>query len=325
MRLFERAGADDVKADYDKIISASERVSWRIEDVISPDRPLDFTKRFLPEALVRAEGLSFLSAQEKLKLNQIRGNAYAHLFQFVEEYIVANCVQHVDAQIFGDETNLRAMLRFAEEEVKHQLLFKRFLQVFAQGFGSVCECVPSQEAVAGVILSKSPIAVTMTTLHLEVMTQQHFTHCVSESEETLDSTFKAMLKSHWAEESQHAKLDAINLRSLVATSTPEMRYEAVRDYIDLVDGLFDLFSRQAELDVASLVRATGKQYAPAEQSALLDSQKRAYAQTFIHWGMTNPVFVATVKELFPEDFELIAAKTQEMAQASSPLDGGERR
>src|SRR4051812_42451192 len=116
-------------ADYEKIISASERVSWTIDDIIAQDQKLDFSKRFLPETLVRAEESNFLTAEEKLKLNQIRGNAYAHLFQFVEEYIVATCVQHVDAEVFGNETNLRAMLRFAEEEVKHQLLFKRFLKV----------------------------------------------------------------------------------------------------------------------------------------------------------------------------------------------------
>jgi hypothetical protein len=308
-----------VNTDVDKIISASERVAWRIEDVIPASNPLDFTKRFLPEALVRANDLAFLSADEKLKLNQIRGNAYVHLFQFVEEYIVATCVQHAEAKVFGDEADLRAMLRFAEEEVKHQLMFKRFLSLFAQGFGSPCEGIPSQVEVAGVILSKAPMAVQLVTLHLELMTQQHFTQCVRDSDDNLDPTFKAMLKNHWAEESQHARMDVLNLRSLVSSSTPEMRHQAVRDYLDLVDALCGLLGQQAELDIKSLERAVQKQYPPSHRSALLESQKRAYIQTFVVWGITNPGFVETVAELFPEGAAEITAKAKEVSRAAVPV------
>jgi hypothetical protein len=296
---------------YEQIISASERVSWAIDEVIPLHKPLDFSKPFLPEALVLAGEATFLAPAERLKLNQIRANSYAHLFQFVEEYIVATCVQYAQADVFGEEQGLRAMLRFAEEEVKHQLLFKRFLKLFAQGFGSPVSGIPSQEAVAGVILSKSPMAVMAITLHLEVMTQQHYVQCVSNADD-LDATCKGMLKAHWMEESQHAKLDAMTLRRLAQTATPEQRRLAVTEYLELIDALVDLLGQQAVLDIASLEGAVGKKFTEAEKKVLLESQRKAYRQTFVTWGATNPTFVETMNELFGDEAKAIDTKISQL-------------
>ncbi|MFT3706090.1 MAG: diiron oxygenase [Archangium sp.] len=297
--------------NYEQIISASERVTWKIDEVIPLNKPLDFSKPFLPESLVLSAEATFLTAPERLKLNQIRANSYAHLFQFVEEYIVATCVQYASADVFGEEQGLRAMLRFAEEEVKHQLLFKRFLKVFAAGFATPVSGIPSQEAVAGVISSKSPMAVMAITLHLEVMTQQHYVQCVSNAEE-LDPTCKGMLKAHWMEEAQHAKLDAITLRRLAQTATPEQRTLAVKEYLELIDALVGLLGQQAGLDIASLETAIGKKFTDAEKKVLLESQAKAYRQTFVTWGATNPTFVETMKDLFGDDAKAIDAKISQL-------------
>jgi hypothetical protein len=313
-----------MQSGYDALIAASERVSWTLDEVIPKDGRLDFSKPFLPEGLVLAAGLPFLSPAERLKLNQVRGNAYAHLFQYIEEYIVATCIQHAQAEVFGDEVNLRAMLRFAEEEVKHQLLFKRFLSVFAKGFGTPCGGIPSQEAVAGVILSKSPMAVMTITLHFEVMTQQHWLQCVSNADE-LDPTFKQMLKSHWAEESQHARLDALTLRKLATTSTRELRRQAVQDYLDLLDALLGLLGQQAEMDVESTEVAIGRRFPKEDRKKLLESQRGAYQQTFVTWGITNRTFVETVAEVFPEDVARIEQRAGQFAASSSSASAAQLR
>src|SRR5215212_4824256 len=145
--------------DYQTLIQLSERVSWKIDDVINTTAKLDFGRAFLPDSLVLAGEIGCLTPAEKLTLNHIRGNSYVHLFGFVEEYIIALAVRHASAEIFGDEKTLRALLRFAEEESKHQTMFKRFGQVFAEGFKTPCGFIGEAETVAGVILSKSPIAV----------------------------------------------------------------------------------------------------------------------------------------------------------------------
>src|SRR5262245_53788938 len=120
--------------DYGSCVRASEKVSWKVDEVFPQAAKLDFARRFLPEAMV-GTGLGFLSAEERLKLNQITGNSYLYLFYFVEEYIIASVVQHANAEMFGDQTALRALLRFADEEVKHQQLFMRFREAFERDFG----------------------------------------------------------------------------------------------------------------------------------------------------------------------------------------------
>ncbi|MBS2030592.1 MAG: hypothetical protein JST54_22000 [Deltaproteobacteria bacterium] len=298
-----------MKFDYDFCISTSERVAWKLDDVLPKDAQLDFKRRFLPETLVGLDGVDCLSEAEKLKLNQIRGNAYLYLFSFVEEYIIATCVQHVDSEVFGDDSALRAMLRFAEEEVKHQQLFKRACAAFAKSFGSNCEVLPSPEAVAGVILAKSPMAVMLITLHLEVMTQQHYVQCFQDNDqEDLDPHFKQMLKSHWLEEAQHAKLDALRLRKLAQTADAEARKRAITDYLDLLVALDGLLSQQAAFDVASLERATGRTLNEREKKQVLDSQVTTYRRTFITYGITNPTFLEVVHELFPGDDARVSQK-----------------
>lgn len=301
-----------MQPSYDALISASERVCWTIDEILPKDGGLDFTKPFLPEGLMLVGAAPFLSRAERLKLNQVRGNAYVHIFQFVEEFIVATSMQHAQAEVFGDGVSLRAMLRFAEEEVKHQLLFKRFLGVFEKGFGTPCAGIPSQEAVAGVVLSKSPMAVMMIILHIEVMTQQHYLQCVENADE-LDPSFKQMLKSHWVEEAQHARIDALILRKLAETSTPELRKQAVRDYLELVDGLIGLLGRQAELDVASTELAIGRKLPVDDRATLLESQRKAYQRTFVTWGITNRTFVETIHDVFPEDEALITQRAGQLA------------
>lgn len=60
---------------YHETLATSARINWKIEDIIGGDKRLDFTRRFLPESLARVEPLTFLTAHEKLVLNQIRAHA----------------------------------------------------------------------------------------------------------------------------------------------------------------------------------------------------------------------------------------------------------
>src|SRR5215204_4468979 len=76
-----------VPYDYRSTLENSVRVNWKLEDVIGGDKRLDFTKRFMPESLVRVDELTFLNDAEKRILNQIHGNTYLTIFGIVEEFI----------------------------------------------------------------------------------------------------------------------------------------------------------------------------------------------------------------------------------------------
>src|SRR5262245_25847648 len=125
--------------EYPTILTASERVSWRVEDLIGGDKRLDFTKPFMPESLARVEPLDFLSKTERRILNQIRGHDYLYIFGLAEEFILPFVLDHTRAALHGNEARVQAFLKFAGEEAKHIDLFKRFRKDFIDSFGSDCD------------------------------------------------------------------------------------------------------------------------------------------------------------------------------------------
>ncbi|APR80531.1 Hypothetical protein A7982_05878 [Minicystis rosea] len=277
--------------DYESCVRASEKISWKLDEVFPPGMKLDFERRFLPDSMLGIDGLAFLSEHERLKLNQIMGNSYLHLFYFVEEYIIASVLQHANAEIFGEPSELRALLRFADEEVKHQLLFQRFRAAFERDFGAPCDVIENPEAVAEVILSKSPMAVLLTTLHLELLTQQHFVEGFREgAAKELDPLFASLLKNHWLEEAQHAKIDALELKKLADISSEAQLEAALADYLGILEAFAGLLGQQARLDVNSLERAVGRTFDDAQRAAISEAQTHAYRRAFIVMGIENAGF-----------------------------------
>jgi hypothetical protein len=298
--------------DYESCVRASERISWKLDDVFPPDMKLDFALRFLPEAMAGSAELGFLSQSEQLKLNQITGNSYLYLFYFVEEYILASVVQHANAEMFGDPAALRALLRFADEEVKHQQLFTRFRGAFERDFGVACDVLSNPQAVAEVILSKTPMAVMLTTLHLELVTQQHYVEGYREGEvKGLDPFFASLLKHHWLEESQHAKIDALELAKLAEGATAAQIDTAIDDYIGILGAFSGLLAQQGQLDAASLERAAGRAFDDAETKAIAGHQARTYRRALIVMGLDNPMFTKYLAQFSEEGSARVAARRGE--------------
>ena len=293
--------------DYSSCIANSEKVAWKLDEVMPPGTDLDFTRPFLPEQLVMTRGVNCLSDGEKRQINQICGNAYLNLFAFVEEFILATIVQHANAEMFGDRTAVRALCRFAEEEVKHQQLFGRYRDAFNRGFGHDCSVLESAMEVAEVIMQKSPIAVMVLTLHIELMTQQHYTECIKDNSQ-IDPFFANLLKFHWLDEAQHAKIDALELEKLVAYATKEEVELAVDEYLQILDAFDGLLKQQAEMDVASLAVATGRTFSDEERAQVVKALTSSYRKTFIIYGMTNPGFVKILGIMSKDGQARIAGK-----------------
>jgi hypothetical protein len=133
--------------------------------------------------------ISCLSAEEQRMLNQIRANSYCHIFAFVEEYIVPMVLDNARSDVYGDESRLRSLLRFAEEETKHQEMMDRACRQFAEGFGAECGLVPGREAVAEAVLATSPLTALLLTSMIEWFTQLHYTEHVRDRAD-LDGLFR---------------------------------------------------------------------------------------------------------------------------------------
>ncbi len=299
--------------DYASCVKNSEKVAWRLDEIMPEGTRLDFSKPFLPDALAPTRSISFLSPDERRKLNQVSGNAYLNLFQFVEEFILATMTQHVQGALFGDRDTIRALVRMVDEEVKHQELFRRYRVAFDRDFGVACPVLESAAEVAGAVMSKSPIAVMLVTLHIELMTQQHYTHSVR-GDDGLDPFFASLLKNHWLEESQHARIDTLELLKLTNSATPEMIDRGFAEYLELIGAMDGLVLEQAKMDASVLPKVIGRELSEAELEAVVATQHRGYRKTFLIYGMENPTFRETTIAIAPHWGGPIAAKAKDLME-----------
>ena len=284
---------------YRATLSASEKIRWRVEDIIGGERKLDFTKPFLPESLARVEPLTFLTSWEKKSLNQIRANTYLSMFGIVEEFILPFIVDHARPHLNGDDYRVRAMLQFATEEAKHIHLFRKFREEFDAGFETPCAVIGPADEIGKFVLSHHPLAVALVILQIEWMTQRHYLDSVAD-DGSLDPVFKSLLKHHWMEEAQHAKLDTLMVEAIADQNTPSQIDRAFEDYLAIGSFLDDGLSKQVELDLQSLMVATGRTFVDSEIEKYRKIQRQANRWTYLGSGMTHERFLETVGKLSPE-------------------------
>jgi hypothetical protein len=281
---------------FKNVLERSERVTWRVEDLIGNDKKLDFSRAFMPESLARVAPLDFLSADERRLLNQIRGHAYLRIFGLVEEFILPFVLDHVRSTLTNDDYRVRAYLEFAGEEAKHIHLFRRFTEAFNEGFGTACGVIGPAEAIAKHILSHRPLSVALVILHIEWMTQRHFVDSVH-ADGAIDACFKSMLKHHWMEEMQHAQLDTLIVEDLASGMTAAQIEEAIDGYWAIVGFLDDGLKQQTMLDLTALETAAGRAFTPEERQRFIDVQHQANRWTYLGSGMSHPKFVETMGNL----------------------------
>lgn len=296
---------------YPEILRHSKQVAWREDDVLK-GRNFDFSKRFLPNRLSGVDNISSLSESEKTRLNQIMGNAYAHIFAYVEEFIIPTVLDEARTDVHGDEVRLRSLVRFSEDELKHQEMFRRSIAMFAEGLGFEMDLIPDREAVAGVVRNKSKLAVLMLTTIIEWFVQLHYTEHVL-GEEGLDSLFRDLLKYHWLDEAQHAKIDTNLVMETAAEVSPEERERAIDEVLELGMAIDGLLLQQIGMNIAALERATGRTFTPEERDEITRETQRAWRWTFLVSGLQHPRVVEIVSEITHEGAAKFAAAAEALS------------
>ena len=284
---------------FRETLLASQRINWCVDDIINADKNLDFGKPFLPESLARVEELTFLDEDEKRILNQIRGHAYLVIFGLVEEFILPFVLDHVRPQLDGDDYRVRAFLQFAAEEAKHIQLFKRFHEEFRKGFDTDCAVIGPPSEVAAAVLSHQPLAVAITILHIEWMTQRHYVESIRNNHE-LDPQFKSLLRHHWLEEAQHAKFDTLMLEAIAEGMSEREIEKAVDEYLEIGAFLETALKQQTRFDLEAFERTNGRNLSSAERAEFVRIQEQANRWTYLGSGMAHPNFLATLGKLNPE-------------------------
>jgi hypothetical protein len=280
------------------VFASSKRTPWQIEEVLPQTATFDFSQRFLPEALARAEALPGLSPDERRALNHIRGHEYLAMFGLVEEFILPFLEGNVLAEPSDDADRSRALSQFAAEEAKHIELFKRFVAKFADSFATRCDVIGPVEAIVAEVLRHPPFSVALLTLHLEWMTQSHYLDSIRD-DVGIDPLFASLLRHHWIEEAQHAKLDTLIVETMAAQLSPAEIEAGVDGYLAL-GAFFDAgFRSQTELNLAAFERHIGRTLESGAREAFLRDQHQALRWTYLGSGMTHPQFVAALGALSP--------------------------
>jgi hypothetical protein len=284
--------------NFAETLATSQKVNWRIEDIIGGDKTLDFTKPFMPESLARIGKLNFLSDDERLILNQIKGHTYLQIFGLVEEFILPFVLDHVRPSLDKDDYRVRAFLQFAGEEAKHIQLFKTFTAEFHKNFPVYCEVIGPPSEVSKEVLSHQPLAVALAILLIEWMSQIHYTDSIKD-ESGLDAQFKSLLKNHWLEEAQHAKLDTLMVEAIADRMTESEIEKAVDEFLEIGGFLDEGTKQQTVFDLEAFERATGRKLTETERGEFLVVQHQANRWTYIGSGLTHPRFLETLGKLSP--------------------------
>jgi hypothetical protein len=274
---------------YAKCVEVSKRIRWDIERDVIRGRTFEYGKKFLPDGLSKVRELEFLGAGERRLMSQIQGRSYANIFGLVERYIGAKILEISRDYWLGDQTALEALVRFTDEELKHQELFRRIESMIAEGMPAGYTFLPQPNDVAKAVLSKCTWAVLALTCHIELFTQAHYRQSI-EPDAELSELWKDVFLFHWKEESQHAILDEMEWRREDAKLGAEERDRAVTDLIDLVAAVDGILLMQAAADVDYFLWVCGRTFAKAEVQKLRDVMIKAYRWQYIGSGVQDERF-----------------------------------
>jgi hypothetical protein len=297
---------------YANCINVSKRIRWEIEKDVIRGRQFDMRKKFLPNGLSRVNDMPFLTAEEKRFFSQVQGRTYANMFGLVERFICAKVMEVSQDHVLGDQVALEALIRFSDEELKHQELFRRLDNMAAKQLPPGYQFMPQPNDVASVVLSKSTWAVMGLTLHIELFTQAHYRESI-EPDSNLSELWKDVFLFHWREESQHAILDELEWKREDTKISATARDQAVTDLIDLVVAVDGILQMQAEQDAKYFMLHCSREFSSEQAQQIQDTFLRAYRWQYIVSGVQDERFASVLFGMVTDE------QAQRIATALTPL------
>ncbi len=304
-------------ARYAKCIEASKKVRWDIDKDVIRGRSFDFTKKFMPDKLARIERFGLTNPDERRFMSQIQGRTYANIFGLVERYIGAKLLEVTRGHALGDQVVVESLVRFTDEELKHQELFRRLEVMMAPEMPKGYTFLPHPNDVANAVLSKCTWAVLGLTCHIELFTLDHYRQSIDRDAEASE-LWKDVFLFHMKEESQHAVLDEMEWQREDAKVTPAERDRGVNDLIDLVAAVDGILQMQSTADAEYFTRVIPRKLDKAQAQKVRDGLLGAYRWQYIVSGVQNERFMQILTAMVtPEQMQRIgAALAPIMASAS---------
>ena len=272
------------------MVRLSKKSEWQIDRDLLQDRQFDFTRNFLPAGLSRVDTIPFLSPRDARLLSQIQGRTYAYIFGLVERFISAKMLDQGRAHALDDQHALEALVRFTNDEIKHQELFRRVELMIGEQMPLGYRQMANPSDVARAVLAASTWAVLALTCHIELFVQSHYVESIVKDAD-LCPLFKDVFKYHWKDESQHVVLDELEWKDEHARLSPAQRDLAVDDLIALVAAVDGILQAQSAADAEYFARnrlaRVQRRGSRGDQAVVLG----AYRWQYIITGVRHPHFV----------------------------------
>ena len=284
---------------YSQCIEASKRIRWDIDTDVIRGGQFDFSMKFLADGLSKVHLLDFLNEEEQRLMSQIQGRTYANMFGLVERFINAKILELSRDHWLSDQTALEALVRFSDEELKHQELFRRIDRLIADGMLPDYRFVPRPNDLASVVLGKSTWAVLALTCHIELFTQAHYMQSIEPTDHT-SPLYKDVFLYHWKEESQHAILDELEWCRENGKLTAEQRDHAVNDLIVLLSALDHILQAQAEADTQYFLTICERSFSSEKIDQIKAVVLKAYRWQYIISGIEQPRFLKILRGMITE-------------------------
>jgi hypothetical protein len=139
---------------------------------------------------------------------------------------------------------------------------------------------------------------------IEWMTQSHYVDSVKD-DNGLEPLFANLLRNHWIEEAQHAKLDTLMVEALADGRDEASIQQAIDEFFEIGMFLDAGLGQQAGFNTDAFEQVTGCALSDAARAQMLAVQHQALRWTYLGSGLIHPQFRKTVGALSKAALERI--------------------
>ena len=120
---------------------------------------------------------------------------------------------------------------------------------------------------------------------IEWMTQAHYLGSIRDDGE-IDPLFKSLMRHHWMEEAQHAKLDTLIVEALAEGRTEQQIDRAIDEFFEIGAFLDNGLQMQAGFNLDALEKAIGRKVANEDHLWRSSIRPRAGPTSARAWSMS---------------------------------------
>ncbi|MNM82725.1 hypothetical protein D3C81_947620 [compost metagenome] len=193
------------------------------------------------------------------------------------------------AHVFDNQLALEALVRFSNDEIKHQELFRRMETMMSSKLPAGYRQVADPNEVARAVLAASTWSVLALTCHIELFVQAHYVQSIAPREE-LCPLFKDVFKFHWKDESRHVVLDELEWQDEHAKLSSAEHDQAVNDLIALVAAVDAILQAQSAADADYFISHASRSFSVDETAQIKACVLSAYRWQYIISGVRHPHF-----------------------------------